>query len=159
MWKIKNSFFLCKSSLSSEFYAPSFGFINAGLVTVSPLLTMPPRRKLSTFDKTRAIAWIQDGIAKAEVAQRLGVHHSVIDRLTQPFRETNSIEERPRSGRPRQTTPREDQFIKRQVLLQRDATSTSNQRQLRFATNTILSRQAIRTIFTTSASDHVVHDC
>ena len=93
MWKMKNSFFPCKSSLSSEFYAPSFGFIIAGLVTVSPLLTMPPRRKLSTFDKIRAIAWIQDGIAKAEVARRLGVHHSVIVRLTQRFRETNSIEE------------------------------------------------------------------
>ena len=51
---------------------------------------------------------------------------------------------RPRSGRPRQTTPREDRFIERQVLLQRDATSTSIQRQLRVATNTIHSRQAIR---------------
>ena len=46
MWKRKNSFFPCKSSLSSEFYAPSFGFIRAGLVTVSPLLTMPPRRNM-----------------------------------------------------------------------------------------------------------------
>ena len=96
MWKMKNSFFPCKSSLSSEFYAPSLGFISAGLVTGSNLLTMSPRRKLSTFDKTRVIAWIQDGIAKAEVARRLGVHHSVIVRLTQRFRETNSIEERPR---------------------------------------------------------------
>ena len=39
MWKMKNSFFPCKSSLLGEFYAPSFGFISAGLVTVSPLLT------------------------------------------------------------------------------------------------------------------------
>ena len=67
MWKMKKSFFPCKSSLSSEFYVPSFGFVSAGLVTVSPLLNMPPRRKLRTFDKTRAIAWIQDGIAEAEV--------------------------------------------------------------------------------------------
>ena len=46
MWKMKKSFFPCKSSLSSEFYAPSFGFVRAGLVTVSPLLTMPPRRNM-----------------------------------------------------------------------------------------------------------------
>ena len=46
MWKMKNVFFPCKSSLSSEFYAPSFGFISTGLVTVSPLLIMPPRRNM-----------------------------------------------------------------------------------------------------------------
>ena len=105
---------------------------------------MPPRRKLSTFDKTRAIAWIQDGVAKAEVARRLGVHHSIIIRLHQRFRATNSVEERPRSGAPRKTTPREDRFIERQALLRHDATSTSIQRQLQMATNTNLSRQAIQ---------------
>ena len=46
MWKMKNSFFPCKSSLSSELYALSFGFISSGLVTVSPLLPMPPRRNM-----------------------------------------------------------------------------------------------------------------
>ena len=49
MWKMKNSFFPRKSNLSSEFYAPSFDFISAGLVTVSPLLTMPPRRNMRVY--------------------------------------------------------------------------------------------------------------
>ena len=29
-----------------------------------PHLTMPPRRKLSSFDRARAIAWFQDGVTK-----------------------------------------------------------------------------------------------
>ena len=43
--------FPCESSLSGEFYSPSFCFISAGLVTVSPFVNMSPRRKLRTFDK------------------------------------------------------------------------------------------------------------
>ena len=121
-----------------------FCFISADVATISPFLSIPPRRKLSTFNKTWAIAWMEDGIAKAEVAQRLGVHHSVIVRLHQRFRVTNSVEEIQRSGGPRKTTEREDHFIERQALTQRDITSTSIQRQLRMATNTILIRQAIR---------------
>ena len=68
MWKMKNSFFPCKSSLSSEFYAPSFGFISAGLVTVSPLLTMPPRRNM----------WVHVNCASLDVTSIYtpGTYHS-----------------------------------------------------------------------------------
>ncbi|KAK7097112.1 hypothetical protein V1264_004136 [Littorina saxatilis] len=34
---------------------------------------MPPRRKVTTFNKARAIAWLQDGVSKREVGRRLGV--------------------------------------------------------------------------------------
>ena len=42
---------------------------------------MPPRRRLSDADRGRALAWIQDGIALREIGRRLGVTHSVIQRL------------------------------------------------------------------------------
>ncbi|KAK7098836.1 hypothetical protein V1264_003061 [Littorina saxatilis] len=60
---------------------------------------MPPRRKVTTFNKARAIAWLQDGVSKREVGRRLGVSHSVVVRLHQKFQATNSVLERPRSGR------------------------------------------------------------
>ncbi|KAK7102946.1 hypothetical protein V1264_021096 [Littorina saxatilis] len=33
---------------------------------------MPPRQKVTTFNKARAIAWLQDGESKREVGRRLG---------------------------------------------------------------------------------------
>ena len=126
------------------FCAHLFFFISAAFATVRHYLTIPPRRKLSTFDQTRVIAWIQDGVAKTEVARRLHVHLSIIVRLHHRFLDTNSVKEMAQSGGPRKATSRENRFTERQVLQQRDATSTSIQRQLRVATNTILSRQAIR---------------
>ncbi|KAK7102002.1 hypothetical protein V1264_020296 [Littorina saxatilis] len=84
---------------------------------------MPPRRKVTTFNKARAIAWLQDGVSKREVGRRLGVSHSVVVRLHQKFQATNSVLERPRSGRPKKTTQREDRFIRRQALQQRGTTA------------------------------------
>ena len=39
---------------------------------------------------------------------QIGVHHSVIDRLMQHLQATEMVDERPRSGRTRKTTPREN---------------------------------------------------
>ena len=65
---------------------------------------MPARTKLSTLDRGRALGWLQDGISGRGVARRLGMSHSVIQRLQARFQVTGSADERPRSGRPRCTT-------------------------------------------------------
>ena len=44
-------------------------------------IDMLPRRKLTDFDRARAIAWLQAGMSVRQVAQRLAVSHSVIVRL------------------------------------------------------------------------------
>ncbi|KAK7096604.1 hypothetical protein V1264_005880 [Littorina saxatilis] len=105
---------------------------------------MPPRRKVTTFNKARAIAWLQDGVSKREVGRRLGVSHSVVVRLHQKFQATNSVLERPRSGRPKKTTQREDRFIRRQARQQRGTTANIIRGQLRVATNTNVSTKTIR---------------
>ncbi|KAK7107428.1 hypothetical protein V1264_015361 [Littorina saxatilis] len=96
---------------------------------------MPARRKLTTFNRGRAIAWLHDGVSKCEVARQLGVSHSVIVRLNQRFQTTNNVEERPRLGRPKKTTHREDRFIQRQALQHRATTCKVIRGQLREATN------------------------
>ncbi|KAK7105640.1 hypothetical protein V1264_016995 [Littorina saxatilis] len=105
---------------------------------------MPPRRKVTTFNKARAIAWLQDGVSKRKVGRRLGVSHSVAARLHQKFQATNIVLERPRSGRPKKTTQREDRFISRQALQQRGTTANIIRGQLRVATNTNISTKTIR---------------
>ncbi|KAK7095076.1 hypothetical protein V1264_006536 [Littorina saxatilis] len=104
---------------------------------------MPARRKLTTFNRGRAIAWLHDGVSKCEVARQLGVSHSVIVRLNQRFQTTNNVEERPRSGRPQKTTPREDRFIQRQALQHRATTCKVIRGQLREATNINVSERTI----------------
>jgi hypothetical protein len=41
--------------------------------------------------------------------------HSIIVRLMQRFRQTGNVTDRPRAGRPRKTTPREDRLISRRA--------------------------------------------
>ena len=125
-------------------YAHPNVFISNSASEKTQCNSMPPRRKLSELDRGRAIGWLQDGVAVRQVAQRLGVSHSVIIRLRQRFQNTGRTQEQPRSGRPRITTPREDRYIERQALQDRTATANNIRRRLRDATHTVVSDQTIR---------------
>ena len=105
---------------------------------------MPPRRKLSNFDRARAVAWFQDGVTKREVARRLQVSISVIVRLIQRYIATGRVQERRRSGRPKMTNPREDRLIERQALQIRTASSSIIRRHVRVAANINIIQQTIR---------------
>ena len=55
------------------------------------------QHQLNIEDRGRAIAWLQGGNMQRNVAVRLGVSQSVVG---QRFQATNSIRNRPHSGRP-----------------------------------------------------------
>ena len=95
-------------------------------------------------DRGRAIAWLQGGNTQRNVAVRLGVSQSVVGRLWQRFQATNSVRNRPRSGRPRSTTNREDRYITNMALRQRTTTARRLRDNLRTATGTRVSDQTIR---------------
>lgn len=75
------------------------------------------RRKLSIAERWQAIGMKNAGMSNRQIAANFGVNNSVISRLVARHRQTGSIEDRPRSGRPRKTTPREDRFLARQARL------------------------------------------
>ena len=120
------------------------GFIRRHSTSSRSHLTVPPRRKLSNFDRARAVAWFQDGVTKREVARRLQVSISVIVRLIQRYTATGRVQERRRSGRPKKTNPREDRLIERQALQTRTASSSTIRRHVRVAANINISQQTIR---------------
>ena len=120
------------------------GFIRRHSTSSRPHLTIPPRRKLSNFDRARAVAWFQDGVTKREVDRRLQVSISVIVRLIQRYTATGRVQERRRSGRPKKTNPREDRLIERQALQTRTASSSIIRKHVRVAANINISQQAIR---------------
>ena len=87
---------------------------------------------------------LQGGNTQRNVAVRLGVSQSVVGRLWQRFQATNSVRNRPRSGRPRSTTNREDRYITNMALRQRTTTARRLRDNLRTATGTRVSDQTIR---------------
>lgn len=102
------------------------------------------RRQLSTADRGRAIAWLQDGVTQRNVAQRLDVSQSVIGRLWTRFLDTGNVTNRPRSGRPRSTTQREDRYLTNCALRQRRVTARQLSNHLRTTTGTVISDQTVR---------------
>ena len=119
-------------------------FISPRISATSHCITMVQRRYLTDVDRGRAIAWLQQRIAVREVARRLGVAPSVICRLQQRWQATVRVQDRPRSGRPRKTTRREDRYITRQATMARTSTARRIRGQLRAATQTNVSVSTIK---------------
>ena len=66
---------------------------------------------LSNLEKARAIGQVEAGVPQNQVAALFGVSPGTISKLKAKFRETGDVKDRPRSGRPKKTTPQEDRFI------------------------------------------------
>ena len=105
---------------------------------------MVNRRLLTTMDRGRAHAWLQDGVGVREIGRRLGVSPSVVVRLRQRFQATGSVQDRPRSGRPRKTTAREDRYIARLATATRSTTASCIRQQLRTTRNINVCTQTAR---------------
>ena len=80
--------------------------------------------RLSTANRNIAIGRIQAGESFGTVARHLNVHRTTISRLWNRYRQFHATEDRPRSGRPRITTPAQDHFIRLTHLRNRQATPT-----------------------------------
>ena len=63
-------------------------------------------------------------VQRQQVARHFGVHVSTIERLVRRLRETGQVADRPRSGRPRVTSQRQDRAIRLAHLRNRHLTAT-----------------------------------
>ena len=73
------------------------------------------RRKLTIPERWQAVGIHYGGFSYRRVTDHLRVNHSIIVRLMQRFRQTGNVTDRPRAGRPRKSTPREDRIISRRA--------------------------------------------
>ncbi|XP_071086478.1 paired box pox-meso protein-like [Haliotis cracherodii] len=78
--------------------------------------------RLDAATRNIAIGRLQAGESKSSVARRLNVSQSTISRLAARYKQTGTTNDRPRTGRPRITTPAQDRYIR--VLHLRDRTAT-----------------------------------
>ncbi|GFT95237.1 transposable element Tcb2 transposase [Trichonephila clavipes] len=72
---------------------------------------MSQRRRLPNSLRWRAVGWMEMGLSQADVARRLNVSRSVVQRLWDQYQSEDSVSRRPVLGRPRATTPAEDRFL------------------------------------------------
>ena len=105
---------------------------------------MPARQRLTPDERGRALGWLDNGLSEREVARRLQRSHSVVQRLRERFRTTGSTAERPRSGRPRTTTRRQDRYLVNAALRDRSCNATVLRTVLRNATNANICTQTVR---------------
>ena len=103
------------------------------------------RRQLSTADRGRAIAWLQDGATQRNVAQRLNV--------SQPRRHWQALDKVSGHGKRHQSTTfwkapiknqREDRCLTNWTLRQRRVTARQVRDHLRTTTGTLISDQTVR---------------
>ncbi|GFU89825.1 transposable element Tc3 transposase [Trichonephila clavipes] len=72
---------------------------------------MSQRRRLPNSLRWRAVGWMEMGLSQADVARRLNVSRSVVQRLWDQYQSEDSVSRRPVPGRARATTPAEDRFL------------------------------------------------
>ena len=80
--------------------------------------------RLTDVQRGRAIALLMQGQRQQQVANHFGVNVSTIERLVRSLRETGHLADRPRSGRPRVTSRRQDRTIRLAHLRNRHLTAT-----------------------------------
>ena len=73
------------------------------------------RRKLTIPERWQAVGMHNGGFSHRRVIDHFRVNHSIIVRLMQRFCQTGNVTERPRAGRPRKMTQREDRLISRRM--------------------------------------------
>ena len=85
--------------------------------------------RLSNEQRARAMGMLDAGVDKTVVARQFGVHRSTISRLAEKFRQTNTVNDRPRAGHPHVTTLRQDRAILLMHLRDRFKTATQTARE------------------------------
>ena len=103
-------------------------------------------RRLGNDERHRAMGMLDGGMSFRQVARHFGCSPSTIIILLQRHRETGSVNDRPRSGRERVTTPDQDRYIVLQHLCDRFLTAsemaaaTPGRHQPRISGNTVWRR-------------------
>ena len=80
--------------------------------------------RLTEVQRGQAIALLMQGQRQQQVALQFGVNVSTIERLVRRLRDTGMVADRPRRGRPRITTTRQDRSIRLAHLRNRHVTTT-----------------------------------
>ena len=91
----------------------------------------------------RALGMLQGGMRTADVARAMNCNVHTVRRLRQRYRETGRTANRPRSDRPRVTTPAQDRYIQKSHLRDRYRMATTPARVTPGTHNLFISAQTV----------------
>lgn len=103
-----------------------------------------PRHVISEFDRVRIVTLVQEGVPQTEIANRLHVNQSDVSRIWNRYLETNSVSDRPRSGRPPVTNERQNRLITLSVRRNPHIATPAIQREVQNATGMRISLATLR---------------
>lgn len=81
--------------------------------------------RLNCEVRNQIIGLLQGNVSQRRIARRFNVHPSTISRLNHRYLTTGTVKDRPRSGAPRVTTRRQDNWIRQRHLRNRFTTAVS----------------------------------
>ncbi|XP_071133129.1 uncharacterized protein [Mytilus edulis] len=105
---------------------------------------MGRRPGLPENDRHRAIGMVDAGMSVADVAAEFHVHRATFWRLINRFRQTGTSKDRPRSGRPKKLTPREERYVRLTSTRDKFIPATRVVHRLSAATGVCVSAQTVR---------------
>ena len=100
--------------------------------------------RLDQNQRHRAIGMVEAGRSHADVAAYFGVSRLTVTRLVGRYRTTGSVNDTPRSGRPRETTRRQDRYILTSHLRDRFLSAPATAAVTPGRTNDRISAQTVR---------------
>ena len=100
--------------------------------------------RLPQHCRDQAIGMMQGGVSMRQVARHFGCSRMTIYRLQMRYRDTGRTQDRPRSGQPRVTTPRQDRRIRMLHLRDRFRTATTTANETPGRANNRISAQTVR---------------
>ncbi|GFR58199.1 transposable element Tc1 transposase [Elysia marginata] len=107
--------------------------------------------RLFEVDRHRALKLLQAGLPISEISLRMNVKRTMIFRLRQRLYETDTVSDRPRSGRPRCTTQRQDRnLVRNHNMNNRFLSASASSRQTRGRNNQLISANTVRRRLSTS---------
>ncbi|GFR61614.1 transposable element Tcb2 transposase [Elysia marginata] len=106
--------------------------------------------RLYEVDLHRALGLLQAGLPISEVSLRMNANRTTISRLRQRLHETDTVSDRPRSGRPRSFTQRQDRNFVRNHMNNRFLSASASSRQTRGRNNQRISANTVRRRLSTS---------
>ena len=100
---------------------------------------------LMTFEqRQRTIVMLTAGMSAKDVTRHFQRHEPTISRRLNRFQQTGNVADRPRSGRPRKTSPRKDRFLTTSSRRSKFLSSRKLGRLLRNATGTRVCDRKVR---------------
>ena len=102
------------------------------------------RPRMTFEQRERAIGMLTAGMSARDVGRHFQRHESTISPLLNRLQQTGNVADRPRSGKPRKTTPREDRFLTTLYRRNRFLYSRKLGRLLRNATGTRVCDRKVR---------------